>query len=163
MFLTVIVAANAVSVLRVHPHYLAYFNEAAGGPRNGWRHLADSNLDWGQGLIALKDWLDVHAPDRRLHLAYHGFMDPRLLGIDYTLPPATPAPGLYAIGANFLSGLAWQDRNVPQGLGFIGPGELTYFREFEPVATPGYSIYVYDLSLRDANRVRRKMGLPLIE
>src|SRR5262249_3178018 len=41
-------AWQAVSVLRVHPDYLAYFNEAAGGPSQGWRWLVDSNVDWGQ-------------------------------------------------------------------------------------------------------------------
>jgi len=34
----------------VAPHYLAYFNELAGGPANGFKELADSNLDWGQDL-----------------------------------------------------------------------------------------------------------------
>ena len=43
----------AVSVARVHPHYLAYFNEPAGGPANGYRLLVDSNLDWGQDLKGL--------------------------------------------------------------------------------------------------------------
>ena len=38
----------------IFPHYLAYFNELAGGPLNGWRSLADSNIDWGQDLPGLK-------------------------------------------------------------------------------------------------------------
>ena len=42
----------------IFPHYLAYFNELAGGPLNGWRSLADSNIDWGQDLPGLKAWLD---------------------------------------------------------------------------------------------------------
>ena len=37
-----------VSTGRVFPHDLAYFNELAGGPENGWRYLSDSNIDWGQ-------------------------------------------------------------------------------------------------------------------
>ena len=36
------------------------------GPRNGPRHLLDSNIDWGQDLFYLKDWLDAH-PDVRLN------------------------------------------------------------------------------------------------
>ena len=31
--------------LYIHPHYLAYFNELAGGPDNGYKYLVDSNLD----------------------------------------------------------------------------------------------------------------------
>ena len=43
---------------RVHPHYLAYFNEPAGGPRDGYRRLVDSSLDWGQDLTGLSDWME---------------------------------------------------------------------------------------------------------
>ena len=39
-----------VSSLRVAPHQLAYFNEIIGGPNQGYRYLADSNLDWGTGF-----------------------------------------------------------------------------------------------------------------
>ena len=40
------------SVLSVHPHCLVYFNELAGGPECGHRHLAHSSLDWCQ--VSLK-------------------------------------------------------------------------------------------------------------
>jgi 4-amino-4-deoxy-L-arabinose transferase-like glycosyltransferase len=39
---------TAVSSLAVHPRYIPYFNELAGGSPRGYRWLADSNLDWGQ-------------------------------------------------------------------------------------------------------------------
>jgi Dolichyl-phosphate-mannose-protein mannosyltransferase len=38
----------AASSLAAHPHYLSYFNELIGGPRNGYRWLSDSNVDWAQ-------------------------------------------------------------------------------------------------------------------
>jgi len=47
--------ATMASSLRVYPHQLAYFNELAGGPENGWRHLLGSNFDWGQDLLACRD------------------------------------------------------------------------------------------------------------
>jgi len=37
---------NIVSAARIFPHYLAYFNELAGGPDTGYKWLVDSNLDW---------------------------------------------------------------------------------------------------------------------
>lgn len=43
--------------LSVRPHYLAYFNELAGGPSNGYRCLVDSNLDWGQDVKGLKEYM----------------------------------------------------------------------------------------------------------
>ncbi len=61
------------------------------GPRNGPRHLLDSNIDWGQDLFYLKDWLDVH-PDVRLNgMAVWGSYPATLAGIPETpLPPTDP-------------------------------------------------------------------------
>jgi len=47
------VVAHAGSGIASWPDPLAYFNPLAGGTENGWRHLADSNLDWGQDLPRL--------------------------------------------------------------------------------------------------------------
>jgi len=47
------VAINMASVLTTHPNNLAYFNEAAGRSMGGYRHLAHSNLDWGQHAIEI--------------------------------------------------------------------------------------------------------------
>jgi hypothetical protein len=69
----------------IRPNYLAYFNEVAGGPARGYKHLVDSSLDWGQDLPALKTWLDDHRAivDRKpLYLAYFGTADPRWYEID---------------------------------------------------------------------------------
>ncbi|MGO8745482.1 MAG: ArnT family glycosyltransferase [Thermoguttaceae bacterium] len=154
-------AGNAASVLRIHPHYLAYFNEVAGGPAHGLEHLADSNIDWGQGLIALRDWLRMHAPDQKIRLAYFGIMYPEVLGIDYELPPLDgPAPGLQAVSANYLLGIPFPAPNAGGGQSNVPLNALVYYRQFDPIAVPGYSIYVYDLSVDEVNRVRGEMGLP---
>jgi 4-amino-4-deoxy-L-arabinose transferase-like glycosyltransferase len=47
-----------LDVLLAFPNYLAYFNRLAGGSSEGYRHLVDSSLDWGQELPNLKKWLD---------------------------------------------------------------------------------------------------------
>jgi hypothetical protein len=48
-FMTCIALAGSVaSSLWCYPFSLSYFNELAGGPTNGHRHLLDSNIDWGQ-------------------------------------------------------------------------------------------------------------------
>src|SRR3989344_5715028 len=44
--------------LMVFPYYLTYFNQLAGGPSGGHRYVVDSNLDWGQDLKRLADWVD---------------------------------------------------------------------------------------------------------
>jgi hypothetical protein len=65
------------------------------------------------------------------------------------MPPANdPQPGWYALSVNHLYNREKQYR---------------YFLNFEPIATAGYSIYIYHITMEDANRVRHKMGLPKIE
>lgn len=102
--------------LWIRPHYLAYFNELVGGPANGWRHLVDSSLDWGQDLPDLARWLRTHnsgAPREPVYLSYFGTGDPRYEGIAATrlptlpnLPPKPPwyrlGPGLYCVSASML-------------------------------------------------------------
>jgi hypothetical protein len=57
-----------ISAIVTFPHHLSYFNELVGGPNNGHRYLTDSNVDWGQDLPTLRDWIDRTQPDRRLRL-----------------------------------------------------------------------------------------------
>lgn len=164
--IAVVVAAaltwSVGSSLTVYPHSLSYFNELVGGPRHGGEHLQDSNIDWGQDLYFLKDWLDDH-PDVRLDgLAYSGFVGPPLAGIpqtpvpmaardsehhngDGSLSKAGPQPGWYALSVSSLYGHRSQYR---------------YFLRLTPVATAGYSIYIYHITRDEANRVRRELGLP---
>jgi hypothetical protein len=84
----VLLSWHAVESVRISPHYLAYVNQLAGGPSNGYKHLADSSLDWGQDLPALKQWLDRQglqpqgAP--RVYLSYFGTGRPEYYGIDAT-------------------------------------------------------------------------------
>ena len=150
------------------------------GPRNGPRHLLDSNIDWGQDLFYLEDWCESH-PDVKLDgLAYYGSYPATLAGIPETRTPPTgppeirgpshfrlpaskmlpgevsaederavdqhgPRPGWYALSVNYLYSRERQYR---------------YFLNFKPVAMAGYSIYIYHITLDEANRVRRKLGLP---
>lgn len=73
--------------LRGFPHYLAYFNQIT-GRRHAYRHLVDSNLDWGQDLPGLKAWLDrrrLREPGVPAYLSYFGTGSPLSYGI-----PAEP-------------------------------------------------------------------------
>ena len=55
-----------------------------------------------------------------------------------------PKPGWYALSVNNIYS---RDR------------QYRYFLSFEPVAMAGYSIYIYRVTLDEANRVRRELGL----
>lgn len=48
----------------------AFFNLAAGGPENGWKHLAFSNTDWGQSSYRMADWARENSDKRPLTLLF---------------------------------------------------------------------------------------------
>jgi hypothetical protein len=111
-----LLAAFVVESVLTWPDYLSYFNVAAGGPRNGYKHLVDSSLDWGQDLPALRKWLRDHNPDETpVYLSYFGTADPDYYAIRATrLPsfleykPHAFGPltgGIYCISATMLQGV----------------------------------------------------------
>ena len=116
--LFILLAAQVATVVRIHPDYLAYFNPLAGGPREGYRHLTDSNVDWGQDLPALADWLRADpAVSRggRVYVNCFAYDSPERWGIRaYRLPydvtnphlsaadPVCFEPGTYCISATAL-------------------------------------------------------------
>lgn len=73
------------------PWHLSFYNALAGGPARGQWIVNDSNVDWGQGLIALREEL-ARRGITRVHLAYHGTVDPSVYGVDY-VPYRGGAPG----------------------------------------------------------------------
>ena len=142
---------SAAVALWIHPHYLAYFNEFAGGPDNGWRYLVDSNIDWGQDLPALRDVVERRDLGR-IKLSYFGSTPPSHYDLDFeplptwsetpeqgspftrTYYPYDPAPGVYAISATHLQGVV------------LDPDQwdtYAWFRDKEPFAKAGYSIFLY--------------------
>jgi hypothetical protein len=128
-----------------HPHYLAYFNELAGGPRNGWRLLVDSNLDWGQDLKRLGEWTRANHVSR-LKLSYFGSADPGYYGIDSEALPGYTAPHAASITRELRPGdtVAVSATNL-QGV-YLDPEDrplMERLRATEPVARIGYSIFIY--------------------
>lgn len=108
-----IIAALAWSVassLLAYPHSLGYFNEIAGRGDGEHRHLLNSNIEWGQDLLYLKEWCDAHPDAKPLFVATDGFYDPDALGIScvnmntvkykWNDKSRELVPGWYAIGVN---------------------------------------------------------------
>jgi 4-amino-4-deoxy-L-arabinose transferase-like glycosyltransferase len=112
-----LLALAAESVYR-WPNYIAYFNQLTGGPANGYKHLVDSSLDWGQDLPSLKRWLEQQNLENQtrtpIYLCYFGTASPTYFGIrarrlpgyidldvpDLQLPPVVG--GVYCISATML-------------------------------------------------------------
>jgi 4-amino-4-deoxy-L-arabinose transferase-like glycosyltransferase len=137
-----------VANLAIYPHYLAYFNELV-GPRNGYRVLVDSNVDWGQDLPALERYVEEQAISN-IYLSWFGESRPWQYDIPYrSIPskpdelsdlytrvyhPDYPPPGTYAISATNLQALLFDDKEL-----------FGWFLQREPVAQPGYSVMVYEV------------------
>jgi hypothetical protein len=135
----------AASTLRVHPHYLAYFNEVAGGPARGYHCLVDSSLDWGQDLKGLATWLAARGI-ARVKLSYFGSADPAYYGIDAEMLPSTMSPrparvtrevrpgDIIAVSATNLQGvyLDRADRRLMERV-----------RQLPPIGQVGHSIFVF--------------------
>lgn len=47
-----------ISAAFISPYYLSYFNEITGGPKYGWKYLADSNIDWGLGEKEIAKYIE---------------------------------------------------------------------------------------------------------
>jgi tetratricopeptide (TPR) repeat protein len=117
---------QVVSTLGTAPHYLAYFNEAVGGPKKGDAYLLDSNYDWGQ---------DFEAVNRRIDEAERLWKES---------PGPLPVLGVIAVKAMDFHGYpgTW-------------PGH-PWLRPFEPKENIGYTWRIYDLSLSDFEGVAQK-------
>jgi hypothetical protein len=138
-------AGQAVAVASIHPHELSYFNIAAGGPVGGRHILADSNLDWGQGLRSLA------AIERRfpsLTLFYFGETDPARYGIKADTYVITanecrrPLPEDLRIATRYVA------VSASLQYGPWGPdGTFSRFDRLTPVAyTDDWTIAIYDLN-----------------
>jgi 4-amino-4-deoxy-L-arabinose transferase-like glycosyltransferase len=132
----------AVTTLRAAPHYLAYFNAASGGPDNGHTYLLDSNLDWGQDILTLRDYMRREKIDT-VALAYFGRADPAIYGVTY-VPLIGEVGERYAvISANLL----WGRMYFVTGTSFWPKRDYyAAFRKIRPKAILGHTLYVFDLA-----------------
>jgi hypothetical protein len=133
------------SSLRTFPHYLSYFNEIAGGPKNGYKFVVDSNYDWGQDLKRLKNWVEENNIDK-IYVDYFGGGDvPYYLGEKYipwqgTKPASEFPKGNYlAVSATLLQG----GRGKPAPNFDQPTGYYNWLNKYQPIARTGNSIFIY--------------------
>ena len=143
------------------PFSLSYFNELVGGPANGHEYLFDSNVDWGQDLYFVKDWVKRHPAARPITLSWHDIFDPELAGLNL---PRTPSPP--------------QEQGEPvrprpdssfEGWHIVCVNNLhsadqrfAYLRELQPVDRIGDSVMVYHLDKQQAERAKARISPPLM-
>jgi hypothetical protein len=124
--IAVLLVFAVIFSLHYFPDFLAYSNEAFGGPSNTYRVLTDSNDDWGQGLKWTRIYLDRHpARDCWIDMtnpfvptAYYGIpCKPLLSGLGHIVgfgPPPMPSTltGTVLLSATDSTGLLWDPDNL---------------------------------------------------
>jgi len=108
--------------LFVFPHYISQINLFLGGPKKGYKYLADSNLDWGQDLKILSKW-------------WKRQKRPLLILSYEILPQKNSHQKFFAISVTNLLGVYRWNKDL-----------FAYFRDKKPDARAGYSIYIYDIT-----------------
>jgi 4-amino-4-deoxy-L-arabinose transferase-like glycosyltransferase len=134
-----------IQPLTYYPNFLTYVSEYGPGRDRNAEVFADSSLDWGQGLLLLRDFMRANNIDR-VYLSYFGSALPAGYGIDYlplpsfyTLPtpppePNKPPPRYAVISATNLTGTY-----------FVGGDPFARFRDQQPAYVLGHSLYVYEV------------------
>jgi hypothetical protein len=132
-----------------YPNYMAYSNEAWGGPTQTYKYLSDSNTDWGQQLKATKIYVDQHGI-KDCWIAY--FVAPFVLPADYGIPcKRLPTPDSWFTDEQI------EVPPVIHGTVLISAGDLNSFefgaselnpyesfRSLKPVAFIQDGIFVYE-------------------
>ncbi|MFH1175171.1 MAG: glycosyltransferase family 39 protein [bacterium] len=148
----------------IYPHYAAYFNEAAGGPKNGYKIVTDSNVDWGQDLKRLGQWVEKNKIEN-IKVDYFGggsskyyfckrTINPSLIGEESLAENKAydcrnsfyeewhanngETSGWIAVSATFLQNSLWNKQQ-------FGEKDYEWLRQREPDAMIGYSILMYKI------------------
>lgn len=135
--------------IRVSPAYMAFGNEAWGGPSQVHRYLSDANVDWGQQLKAVKLYLVrnhitecwfAYFPDGAVEPADYGIPCHRLptantlswVKLPMDVPPVIS--GTVLISDSDLAGIEFGDGTLNPYQGFL---------TLKPVAIIQHGVYVY--------------------
>jgi len=138
--LILLAALNAADGLRYAPGYLSYFSPFV-SPAESFRLLTDSNLDWGQGLLALRDYQRSH-PGERISLSYFGSVDPQVYGIQSDFFGGHKrVPGTVIVSATNLSGQYLAE-----------PERYRWLLEQRPVKILDHSLYLFEVHDNDGNK-----------
>ena len=139
----------ALEAFLVFPHYISYVNQFKGGNAS-WRYLSDSNVEWGDAVPELVEYLKARNTNRVAGALLGGNMTLHFYGIEFTDMYGPPPNTRYvALGASFLNGSTVEYGDIASGRGTEAE-RVNFFRTYrsrEPVAVFGNSIYLFENSL----------------
>ena len=129
-----LLALHGTASLAAHPDHLAYFNEIGRGREH--RLLSDSNLDWGQDLGRLSQYLQSHGIGE-VYVDCFGRTSPEAVGVRgaRTLSPSDRPLGWVAVSLSKLQGV-WPP---------AAESRYSWLLQYEPRAKIGKTIWLYYL------------------
>jgi hypothetical protein len=147
LILLILLGWYAFGTIKIYPHFLAYFNELAGGAENGYKYVADSNLDWGQDMKRLVNFVKNNNI-QTIYLDYFGGASAEYyLGDRFQPwwsdrdPKELPPNSWLAVSATLLQG----GRGRPVSGFDQKTGYYNWLNQYKPVEIIGHSIFVYQI------------------
>ena len=140
-----LVALFVTSTLAQYPNFLSYTSEYIVDRDRADHYFADSSLDWGQGLLQLRDWMRENDIPR-VYLSYFGSALPEGYGIDYVAMTGyfqifTPMPDS---SAGPLPTPEWMVISATNRAGIYLDGKpFEGFRDIPPQHVIANHLYVY--------------------
>lgn len=150
MVITGLMLWAVIAGLLAYPHYISSYNVLAALRGGGQNIAVDSNLDWGQDLRRLGDFVEERGI-KSITISYFGWAVP-----EYYMPEGTQVSewwvdwdgeptGWFAISTSYKQqGCAIPVRGFGERPGDNYDG-YCFLRDHEPEAIVGTSIYVYNL------------------
>lgn len=137
----------SIDTIRTSPYYLSYMNPLKGS-KPGWRLLSDSNVEWGDAVPELVQFLKEKGISRVSGALLGGRLTLRFYGIEFVdlfAPPPRPETEYVALGASFLNGstVAYGDSTNGRGTEQERVNFFDAYRKLKPIAVFGNSIYLY--------------------
>ena len=143
----ILIVWYAFGTITIYPHFITYFNELVGGPSQGYKYVTDSNLDWGQDLKRLAEFVEENNI-KTIYVDYFGGDSPEFRLKEKYYPwwgdrdPSELSPNSWiAISATLLQG----GRGLPNAEYNEKTGYYNWLNQYEPVTVIGNSIFVYQI------------------
>jgi len=141
--ISLLLVVHAAASIRTFPNYIAFSNAFWGGVDHTHQHLIDADVDWGQNVKLVKDYVEKNGKGRDCWFAYWGPGEVARVSQPCHLMPV----------AGWIESTERVDIIPPviEGLVFLSmvslpPQDLLFesFAELEPVALLGGSVKVYE-------------------
>lgn len=145
-----------ISTLSIAPHYTAYTSEFFGRAENAHNIVVGSNIDHGQDLYRLKEYLQKNNV-KKIKLSYFGQADPKDYNISYEYLPSPNFLVWVPDYTNLRITKRNEDCSEKKGILAISITNLKnvylinktcfdWLKKYQPVDKAGYTIFIYNIT-----------------